>query len=51
MHRLQHHRSFLNWQKKILLGETDAYVPSEHEERPFEVPDLMMVKPMSKGGF
>ena len=50
-HRLQHHRSFRSWHKKIRLGETDAYVPRELEERPFEVPDLMMVKPMSKGGF
>ena len=50
-HRLQHHRSFRSWHKKIRLGETDAYVPREIVERPFEVPELMIAKPMSKGGF
>ena len=49
-HRLQHHRSFRSWHKKIRLGETDAFVPRELKERPFEVPDLMMAIPTSKGG-
>ncbi len=49
-HRLQHHRSFRSWHKKIRLGEIEGYVPRNLEARPFEVPELMMAKPMKRGG-
>ena len=40
-HRLQHHRSFRSWHKKIKSGTEQGYLPQHIEIRPFEVPDAM----------
>ena len=40
-HRLQHHRSFRAWHRKIKAGMTDSYVPRKIHVRPFEAPDEM----------
>lgn len=44
-HRLQHHRSFRSWHKKIKLGTEEGYLPRHIDVRPFEVPDAMKSKP------
>lgn len=40
-HRLQHHRSFRAWHRKIKAGLADSFVPRRIHVRPFEVPDEM----------
>jgi glycosyltransferase involved in cell wall biosynthesis/Tfp pilus assembly protein PilF len=40
-HRLQHHRSFRAWHKKIKAGLVDGYLPRRIFSRPFEVPEAM----------
>jgi glycosyltransferase involved in cell wall biosynthesis len=43
-HRLQHHRSFRAWHKKIRAGLAGPFVPTEIHLRPFEVPNEMKSK-------
>ena len=43
-HRLQHHRSFRAWHKKIRAGKMVAYVPQKIRVRPFEAPEEMKSK-------
>ena len=43
-HRLQHHRSFRAWHKKIKAGLARPYVPREIHLRPFDVPTEMKSK-------
>ena len=40
-HRLQHHRSFRAWHKKIKAGMSDSFVPRKIHVRPFEAPNEM----------
>ena len=40
-HRLQHHRSFRAWHRKIRTGKAGAYVPQKLRIRPFEAPEEM----------
>ena len=40
-HRLQHHRSFRAWHRKIKAGMADSFVPRKIHVRPFEAPDEM----------
>ena len=40
-HRLQHHRSFRAWHKKIRAGKAAAFVPRMIHVRPFEAPEEM----------
>ena len=40
-HRLQHHRSFRAWHRKIKSGMVSCFVPRKIHLRPFEVPDEM----------
>lgn len=43
-HRLQHHRSFRAWHRKIKAGMSDSFVPRKIHVRPFEAPDEMKSK-------
>lgn len=40
-HRLQHHRSFRAWHRKIKSGMVSSFVPRKIHVRPFEAPDEM----------
>ena len=40
-YRLQHHRSFRAWHKKVKAGLESPYVPRKLHVRPFDVPDEM----------
>ena len=40
-HRLQHHRSFRTWHKKIRAGTVAAFIPQKIHIRPFEAPEEM----------
>jgi glycosyltransferase involved in cell wall biosynthesis len=40
-HRLQHHRSFRTWHRKIKAGLEDSFVPRKIHVRPFQAPEEM----------
>ncbi len=40
-HRLQHHRSFRTWHKKIRAGKVAAFIPRKIHIRPFVAPEEM----------
>ena len=45
-HRLQHHRSFRQWHKKIKSGISSPYVRKEMRWRPYKAPDSMKSHPL-----
>ena len=45
-HRLQHHRSFRQWHKKIKSGISSPYIPKEMRWRPYKAPNSMKSHPL-----